>query len=695
MCLCALACIIPPAFAQPDNTEIEKITANWECKWCPYEDTAKSSGDVVAGAGYVSNDSYKFGDYTGLNEKGAYFVGDLNYGYRGNNGSYSDVEAYDLGLDSRSILASGGKQGMFDAEVGYSELPKLNLDTARTPYAVSNNQTLPSTWVAAPNTSGMTDLANALHYSDIYTHRNTLDIAADYHQTQSLSYGLSFQRTTKEGYKTMGLSIGGFAGAAILAVPVDYVTDLGQVRISYRKARWQANLSYDFSNFNNDSSSIRWQNAFSTPATSPEGQAALDPDNTMQKFTLSGAYRFSQSTQASALVSMGQQKQNESFLPYTINGVSPALPRTSLDGKVNTFAGNVTVNSRFTDNFDMEAKYTQNEQDNDTPVATYNYIIADGAASSTPRENIPYSFRQRVLSVEGRYRLHKRQKFAAGYDYDVYDRTYQEVDTTEDNIIWGTYRNQVSEKWNWFLRIEAGKRTGDTYTPVTNPPGLPTENPLLRKYYMADLKRKLARFAVSYTPQSALQVSFFTDYANNDYYSSEVGLQDSEQNNYSLEFQYRFSDALNFNLGYTLTNMNSTQEGMDNAALPSTSWIANNDDTVNVVHLGVLYHIIKNKLKLGFDYTYADSEGDITFATGQTAYPALTSTRNTFKIYGDYTLNEKSILNVTYLYEDYSEANWAIDGVAPDTISNVLSMGEISPAYNIGVLSVSVRYLFN
>jgi hypothetical protein len=49
---------------------------------------------------------------------------------------------------------------------------------------------------------------------------------------------------------------------------------------------------------------------------------------------------------------------------------------------------------------------------------------------------------------------------------------------------------------------------------------------------------------------------------------------------------------------------------------------------------------------------------------------------------------------VFYRYEEYDEDNWAVDGVAPNTIDNVLTMGEVSPDYNIGVFAVSLRYAF-
>ena len=59
----------------PTAEEIKNISANWVCKWCPYPDNSVTETEVTAGAGYVSNDSYKHGDYTGLEDKGAYLIG--------------------------------------------------------------------------------------------------------------------------------------------------------------------------------------------------------------------------------------------------------------------------------------------------------------------------------------------------------------------------------------------------------------------------------------------------------------------------------------------------------------------------------------------------------------------------------------------------------------------------------------------
>jgi phosphomannomutase len=78
-----------PAAAMAQSTPVD--TSKWQCKLCKFEQGA--SGSIEVGAGYVSDKSAKFGDYTGLNEEGGYFIGAASSRYRGADGTYWDVRA--------------------------------------------------------------------------------------------------------------------------------------------------------------------------------------------------------------------------------------------------------------------------------------------------------------------------------------------------------------------------------------------------------------------------------------------------------------------------------------------------------------------------------------------------------------------------------------------------------------------------
>ncbi|MCG6969076.1 MAG: MtrB/PioB family decaheme-associated outer membrane protein [Gammaproteobacteria bacterium] len=671
-----------------DDRTMEEITANWKCEWCPYDDQPVQ-GEVEGGLGAVSNDSYKFGDYTGLDQKGAYAIGDAELYYRGKH--RVDLEAEDLGLDSRRIDIDSNIAGRTELQLEYSQIPKLNSDSARSPYAGDAYQRLPQGWVGDTTTAGMTELGASLNDVDIYTKRRSFAVSAAFHQSARLSYDVAFQRDTKKGHKALGLAFGdNFATArsAIVVMPVDMTTDQAQVKINYKRKRWQGGLIYQFSKFDNEYDAYQWDNAFSQPDTT--GQVAAEPDNLMQQISLLGSYRIVQSTVASAKVSAGQLSQDQSYLPYTVNSnLTPAndLPRTSLDGKVNTFDFDFSINSRLMDNLNVEFRYDQHEQDNNTDRAAYEYVRNDTTNSTFTAVNFPYSFRQRQIELRGRYLLLQKHAFSLGFEHDIFDRTYQEVDQTKENTANAQYSSNLLSNLNMALVVEHSDRSGSEYQTLTEIS--PPENPLLRKYNMADRKQDLASASVSYGPIKQLDLDFLVHYANDDYDNSQVGLKESEEMHYGLHAHLSLIAALRINLGVARTDIQSTQAGMQTA--PAV-WIAQNDEQVNVANAGFDYTVIKNKLNIGLDYVYAESSGEI--SVDSAVFPEITTERHTIKLQGDYRLSQRSTLNAYYTYEKYDESDWAVDGVAPNSMGSVLTLGEVSPSYTIGFFAMSYSYAF-
>ncbi|MDX2505912.1 MAG: MtrB/PioB family decaheme-associated outer membrane protein [Gammaproteobacteria bacterium] len=680
---CGFLLMFSNAQADLSQSKIEKITVNWTCKWCPYEKKVFTKGSVEAGIGSVSNSSYKHGDYTGLDEKGAYFVGNGSYEFKDQDSNYVDVIVRDVGLESRQVEADVGKQGKYDVELNYASIPRLTIDTARTPYRGEGSQTLPVGWIQGATTANMTELENSLRDVDIYTERKTINVGATYYASPTLSYDLNFQQQAKQGKKTMGLAI--LTSSVILAVPVDTLTKQGGVKVNYRAQRWQGSLGYAFSIFDNTHDRVLWDNAYSTPATASVGQAALEPNNEMQQITLDGAYRFSVGTQATAAIQVGRMTQNADYLPYTVNGSlsPPTLPRTSLDGKVNTVNTTLRLNSRWNEDWNYSVQYQYNDQANDTPRATYDYVFTDFVVSANPRANFPYSFRETELSLQGRYQIDKQRNISLDYEHEIVDRTYQEVESSDEDTLSAAYRSKVNEQFQWSLGLKASNRKGDDYTPVLEIS--PPENDLLRKYNLANRMRKSATVSLSFSLSDALQLSAFAEHASDDYSDSDIGLQESDQSSYSLELQYRISTTLNTNFDYSVTNIGSEQFG--------ETWNAENEDSIHVAHVGVNYELRKYKLLLGADLSYANAEGEVTVSTGN-GFPTLKSTRKTLSLFADYSLDDRSTIRAVFRYENYEEEDWAIDGVVPNTLNNVLTLGEVSPSYDIGVFAVSYKTQF-
>jgi len=63
-------------------------------------------------------------------------------------------------------------------------------------------------------------------------------------------------------------------------------------------------------------------------------------------------------------------------------------------------------------------------------------------------------------------------------------------------------------------------------------------------------------------------------------------------------------------------------------------------------------------------------------------------------VYAKYKLMKNWSVKVRYWHEKYKSNDWAFDGVDPDTLANVIGMGETSPDYKVNVYAVSVAYRF-
>ena len=71
-------------------------------------------------------------------------------------------------------------------------------------------------------------------------------------------------------------------------------------------------------------------------------------------------------------------------------------------------------------------------------------------------------------------------------------------------------------------------------------------------------------------------------------------------------------------------------------------------------------------------------------------FPDLETKMHSLRLYADYKLEKNTTLKLSYRYEKYDEDDWSLDGVRPDTIPEVLLLGEDAPDYNQHVFGVSL-----
>jgi len=676
-----------PLSVVPEGVDI----SGWVCEYCVFEQGL--SGEIELGLGNVSDSSYKFGEYNGLYDKGGFLIANANVRYRDEDATYYDLKVRDLGLDTREVGIEGGRQGSYKIFLNYDEIAHYISDSAKTPYLGngSDSLVLPSSWVDAASTAGMTELNPSLRGVDIYNQRKRLTVGADVILSGKWQTAFDVRHEERDGQKRSG---GAFLfKSAQLVEPIDYTTDELDFSASYNTKKWQSTLAYYGSFFSNQNTSLTWQNAF-TPdvAGADAGQRALAPDNEFHQFLFTSAYQMTHSTRISGDIAVGRMLQDDTLLAATTNpNLAVALPTNSANARIDTLTADLKLDSAVSEKLQLNVALRYNDRDNKTPSNVYDWVTTDSFAS-VPRSNLPYSFTDQSIKLGADYRFNRANRLSGGYDYEKKSRTNQEVDDTTENTVWGNYNLRTSGKIDVTLKAAHGVRDASGYNPVVET--VPPQNTLLIKYNMADRTRDTGGIQFNYNPGERISVGLGMELSRDDYTNSTLGLTDSRDTTYNADIAMVLAEATTAHGFASRQLIKSQQAGSQTFATPD--WSANNDDTIDTLGIGIKHQLIVDELDIGADYVVTRSSGKVSVITGAPSsdFPDIDSDLDSLKLYADYQMKDNMKLHAAYWYEHYSSTDWALDNVDPGTIPNVISFGENAPNYNVNVVMVSLSYLF-
>lgn len=735
--LATMGCVMSTGVYAQDDFLLEEEDITREAPW-KTQIALDYSSEVEIGAGYVSDDSFKFGEFNGLEDEGVHFIGNADIrwsdAFDSDSSRYFELQAADLGLDTREVYMEYGHQGRFALSFGYDEIPKRITDSARTPFlgAGGTTLTLPALWDPGTTTAGMDNLVTLLKSVDIDHEREKYSAGGKLILFENWNLALNFSHEDKEGSKTIGAVIGVNGGnprAVVVPEPVDYATDEVELLIGYSGRRLQAQFRYHASLFDNDAETLTWDNPYSAiggwnpVAGFPTGQGrlALPPDNDFHQVSFTGAYQVTPTTRATLTASTGWMTQDEDFLPFTVNPLlaTPVpLPRESLDGEIQTTLIDAAVVSRPLPRLDLQARFRYDDRDNDTPQAEYFVVHGDAADQDTEaRINLPYSYEQTQARFDAGYLLMPRTRLEIGYRYETIERDFQEVDETTEHTGSLNVNGTPLDFVNVRLTYEHGSRRGDSsydgtipllasHEPSTVPPGDFENHPLLRKFHLADRDRDRLLATVTVIPHEMVNLGLNVNYVNDDYDDGLIGLKSSRTEAYSADVSVIPNDRVSAYLFYTYEDLTADIGGwsfqgfakIPHSQDPTRQWFVDHKDIVHTVGGGVDLELIPDRLFLDADYVYARSRGDIGVTTGPSLasapLPDLETERHELTVSAEYNLRKNVGLRLGYLYGKYNSADFALDFVAPNTLANVITLGEESPEYSTHVFWAAVKYRF-
>jgi len=677
------ALLAAPAATALADAPAPPDTSNWKCESCPF--FKGYDADATVGAIYPDGANASFGQYTGLDQSKAY----LDFGAHGDwhdaDGKYARYDLDDLGLDSRDGRITIGQDGRYAVSMSYAGQPHRVYDATVTPFLTAGSPALPSSWVPAGSTAGMSDLATSLHGVDIGTIRKTAGLDARGILGSGFTAFGAVTHESKRGTEIVGMPF--LVQTSQVATAIDYQTDTIEVGVAWASRTASARLVLSDSKFKDAWSGMGIQNPYLPLVPSASyGVRALPPDNEARQASLSGSTVLPGNTSASATVSYSQLRQDEALL------ATSTLPGSTVpgafDGKVNLGHYAATIGSRPVTGLSLRGRVSYDERKDDSTPLTIAQVVTDvapGATLTTPR----YNYDRLFLDGGADYRVLKWLTVGIAGDRLNVDRTNQVAKTTEDGRTYGRVKLTPLAGLSITLKGGAAHRTASGIDLSLLPAN---ENPLLSIFHLSNRDRDFGELEATWAAAETVSVALQGLMANDDYRRSTLGLLSGRERRLGANVGWTPKESMSFYADGGYQTRETLQAGQ--YSVTSSLWQAQIKDRYWNAGIGGRYTV--NRWELSADYTHADSAGD-TGVGGVgllAAYPQLRTRYDSAGLTLAYSVSKPLKVRLRYLYQNFATDDWALDNVGPAAVPNLLSLGAPAAAYNVNLFGLSFTYNF-
>jgi hypothetical protein len=256
---------------------------------------------------------------------------------------------------------------------------------------------------------------------------------------------------------------------AELPAPIDWRTDelTGGVRLSGKI--WMVGLDYDYQHFRDPVNGLIYDNWFrvTDAAGAPPGSAvgrerwnrstvAYPPSSEFHNAVVRAGLDLPRESQLRGVFSWSRVRQNDPFLPYSLNTAlsakgpglagfdvtNPAnLPQQSLDGNIRTINQDYAFVTRALKPMTFRLQYRSEDLDNNSPVITFpgfprfgeSHFVTALDYYGVPIRNRPESYDKKDLNASWRLDLGKSFAWTMEYQFERWDRTLRTVPRSDEH----------------------------------------------------------------------------------------------------------------------------------------------------------------------------------------------------------------------------------------------------------------------
>ncbi len=223
------------------------------------------------------------------------------------------------------------------------------------------------------------------------------------------------------------------------------------------------------------------------------------------------------------------------------------------------------------------------------------------------------------------------------------------------------------------------------------------QNPLMRKYNLAYRYREFGEitFAAAW-PERPFSLSGTLRLADDSYSESRLGLLASDDLHTAIDFAWAISGMSSMYLMAARDEIESEQAGSELFQEPD--WRATHADEFVTFGGGYRVEGLNERFALEIDYTHGTGQSRIVLTSaspGSGSFPDLDSTLDSLRMRLRYRVSERLEAHLDFRYEAFEADDWALQGVEPATVPNLLSLGADPYDYDVFLIGVGVRYSFS
>lgn len=532
---------------------------------------------ISAGVGVVNNtpDAKRFGQYTGMNQGGAYGLLDFDLVTRNDTtGTWTKLLGRNLDLDTREITLSQQKQGDWKYKFDYNEIVRNDPYTIHTGMTGIGTANLTVNLIALPAMPAAWATANALAPSNgvagsdvnLKIKRTAFGISGEKWLTPELLFEAGFKNEDKKGarmFGRVGINSGdmglnptqgtGGAGATgnwamlLTPEPINSTTSQFEAKMNFSRDKLSLSGGYFGSFYTNHFGSLSptvpdilnrgqlWNGGpagSSTIAQLASAPVALPPDNQAHQLYLTGNWAYSSTTHANFKLAYTHATQNESF---AAQGLTPAATApASLGGVVDTTLVQTGLSMRPAKDLSINASLRYEDRADRTPVSVYNTSTASVGLNNTT--NWPSASQTRTnAKLDVTYRLPAGYSAALGVDWERKSVPLPPANTAifanqvffrphlDEYGVHGELRKTMAETLSGAIGVEYKQRRGNgdwvSSSAVAGNPIVPvagTLNNVLADMYM-DRNRTKLKGSLDWSPSDRLSLQAAIEHAQDDY----------------------------------------------------------------------------------------------------------------------------------------------------------------------------------